>query len=68
MSEYGDMKRGMMCLNCGYLTDASSKFWSWVYEFREGKVPVVHLLCPKCRHINSNEVVTYMIVEKEVEK
>ncbi|MCD6261607.1 MAG: hypothetical protein J7J52_01110 [Deltaproteobacteria bacterium] len=66
MNEYGDMQRGMMCLNCGYLTDASSKFWSWVYEFREDNIPNLWLKCPRCHHIKSNEVVTYMIVEKEV--
>ena len=65
MSEYGDMKIGMMCLNCGYLTDASDIFWSWVYEYREGDVPVLCLLCPRCHHIKSNEVITYMVLEKE---
>ena len=68
ISNYGNMKKGMMCLNCGYLTDASDMFWGWVYEFREDDVPLVHLICPICHHINSNEVVTYMIVEKRVEK
>jgi len=58
MSEYGDMQIGMMCLNCGHLTDVSDMFWAHIYEFREDDVPVVRLLCPMCHHINSNEVVT----------
>lgn len=66
MSDYGAMKKGMMCLNCGYLTDASDMFWSWVYEFRENDVPIIRLVCPECRHIKSNEIVTYMVVDKEV--
>ncbi len=68
MSEYGDMKIGMMCLNCGYLTDASDIFWSRGYEFREDNAPLLHLMCPKCHHIKSNEIITYMVVDKEDDK
>ena len=65
MNEYGDMQIGMMCLNCGYLTNANDMLWGHIFEFREDDVPVLHLLCPRCHHIKSNEVITYMIVEKE---
>jgi len=67
MSDCGDMKRGMMCLNCGYLTNANDMGWISIFEFRENDVPVLHLLCPKCHHIKSNEIVTYMVIEKESE-
>jgi len=60
VNEYGDMQIGMMCLNCGYLTDVNDMEWIPIFEFRENDVPLVHLLCPKCHHIKSNEVITYI--------
>ena len=66
--EYGEMKIGMMCLNCGYLTPANDMMWSHIWEYREDDVPIIHLICPMCGHIKSNEVVTYMIVDREVEQ
>ena len=64
MSEHGDMKVGLMCLNCGRIAPTLDIYWNYVFEYT-GDKPIVHLVCPDCRHFGCIENITYMVVEKK---
>ena len=63
MNGYGNMKIGLMCLNCGRIAPTLDIYWNYVFEYREDK-SIIHLLCPDCRHFGCIENITYMVVEE----
>ena len=60
IDEYGDMKPGLMCLNCGRIAPTFDIYWNLVFDYENKKIV---LLCPDCRHFNCIVNITYMVLE-----
>ncbi|RLF43426.1 MAG: hypothetical protein DRN18_00105 [Thermoplasmata archaeon] len=60
MTGYGDMKLGLMCLNCGRIAPTLDIYWSFVFDYKNNE-PII--VCPECLHINCIERITYMVAE-----